>query len=157
MILFITLAAPCVWAQGIKRTDKMPGFFVPKGALNTQPRTEQLPPVSTMQYRGQQAQIVQEMQQQEREKARLAEEEKQKQQRIAEHKAKMAENKKRLKVAEPAPTTVSSGVPTPREDKFAQIIAEYHSDIKAIGQGKAVHNQRLINMIADYKNLEHSI
>ncbi|MBQ8481435.1 MAG: hypothetical protein IJ532_02745 [Alphaproteobacteria bacterium] len=83
LLISILLLAPCVGAQTFKRTTKKPGFFVPKGALQTGARKEKLPPIEKMIYRGQPAPIVIEMQRQAQEKARQEQAEKQKQEAIA--------------------------------------------------------------------------
>lgn len=83
LLASILLIAPCVGAQTFKRTTKTPGFFIPKGALQTGARREKLPPVEQMNYRGQQAPIVIEMQRQAQEKAKQEQIEKQKQEAFA--------------------------------------------------------------------------
>ncbi|MBR1601231.1 MAG: hypothetical protein IJ677_06600 [Alphaproteobacteria bacterium] len=84
--ILILLLAPCVGAQTFKRTAKTPGFFIPKGALQAKGRSEKLPPVEKMNYRGQPAQIVIDLQHQAQEKAKQEELEKQKQEALAKFK-----------------------------------------------------------------------
>ena len=43
------------------------------------------------------------------------------------------------------------------ETKFAQIIEEYRSEVKAISEGRPLPNKRLIEVISDYKDIDHSI
>ena len=217
ILISVLLLAPCVGAQTFKRTSKTPGFFIPKGAMQTGSRAEKLPPVEKMHYHGQPAQIVIDMQQQAQEKAKQEQIEKQKQEAFAklkkEQEAKkkaqqdlekrkqnafeelekeqqeiaensIIDNKQQIStgnlVSEDAETnlneenkptsTAENGGDTKMnvgmelaklspedEQKFTQIIEEYHSDVKAISQNKPVRNQRLIDMIADYTDTDRSI
>jgi len=209
VLIFAILAAPCVLAQNFKRTPKMPGFFIPKGALQTGNKQEKLVPVDQMRYKGQVAPIVTEMQQQAQEKARQEAQEKAKQDELEkqrlqrearQEKAKQEQlelQKKREKELEEAkkeqaetentPTDYSynTGTTTQKtlspmeaarqkaekikaqqerlqeqkadEEKFAQIIEEYRRDIKAISDNKPAPNKRLMEMIADYKDMERPI
>lgn len=85
VLISVVLLVPCVWAQNFKRTSKMPGFFVPKGALQTESRPEKLVPVEAMRYQGKQAPIVVEMQRQAQEKSLQKAEEKAKEEAIKKH------------------------------------------------------------------------
>lgn len=76
LLLCAMLLCPYVGAQTFKRTTKTPSFFVPKGALQTGNRRENLVPVEEMRYQGQQAPIVVEMQRLAREKAQKEAQEK---------------------------------------------------------------------------------
>lgn len=177
--LLITLS-PDVWAQTIKRTTKTPGFFVPQGALQTGRRTEKLVPVEQMKYQGQPAQVVIDMQQQARQQAEQEADkianrkalEKMKQER--DEQIAMHEHNNNLSVSLPStdntqavdnttvmntPTLTSEELTTQKKDEemFTQIIEEYRHDVKAISQRKPTRNQRLIDMIADYKDIDHSI
>ena len=232
ILISLILLAPCVWAQSFKRTTKTPGFFIPKGALQTNNRPEKLVPVEAMRYQGQQAPIVVEMKQQAQEKAKKEAEEKarleaeekkkqeqeirekqrqerlaklqQEQQNILSTEEKREEitplpsedeteneietstpsgNKKlspieaarlraeKIKTAQqktetqtqPTTTEKLKTAPTRQpdtqkdEEMFARIIEEYRRDTKAISEGKPIKNQRLMDMIADYKDVERPI
>ena len=187
ILISILLLAPCVGAQTFKRTTKTPGFFIPKGALQTGTRKEKLPPVEQMRYRGQQAPVVLEMQRQAQEKAKQEQIEKQKQEALAKLK-KEQEDAKSQKISttenkedETSLTQFSENTETRVENanfssetkkitdvplveispedeaKFTQILIEYHNDVEAISQNRTVRNQRLINMIADFVDKDRSI
>ena len=228
-LISLILIAPCVWAQGFKRTTKNPGFFMPQGALQTNNKPEKLVPVDQMRFRGQQAPVVIEMQRQAQEKAhREAEEkaqqaelekkkqedearQKQRQQELAKlrqeekntnteettdslstanikeeqdtntsyvensHKEnkklspmeearlkaagiKSAQNKQTEKHGDKAKSAPDKQAKEQKnEEKFAQIIEEYRREIKAISEKKPLPNKRLINVISDYKDIDHSI
>lgn len=155
-------------AQTIRRTDKTPGFFVPSGALNSQQKTEKLPPVEAMTYRGQQAPVLQEI-------ARRQQLEQQ--QKLAKERAAEITRKSTEKVTAQTTKKTKTIVP-PRDDipdmpqetvdtsifnnksaagDFATIVREYKRDVKLISENKPFSNERLKNMIADYKDVEHKI
>ena len=180
ILISILLLAPCVGAQTFKRTTKTPGFFIPKGALQTGARRENLPPVEQMRYHGQQAPIVVEMQRQAQEKAKQEQIEKQKQEALAKLKKEQEDSKsQKISTAENDKentsnnkdetdlTQFSEGSSSPDlplveispedEAKFTQILIEYHNDVEAISQNRTVRNQRLINMIADFVDKDRSI
>lgn len=205
VLIFAVLIVPCVWAQGFKRTAKMPGFFIPKGALQTGNRQEKLVPVDQMRYKGQVAPIVTQMQQQAQEKARLEAQEKAKQEELEKQRLQREARQEKIKQKELAkkeeeaekiaatPETETSEkdyydsteytaqkplspMETARlkaekikaeqerlqeqkadEEKFAQIIEEYRHDVKTISDNKPAPNKRLMDMIADYKDMERPI
>lgn len=204
VLIFAVLAAPCVWAQNFKRTAKMPGFFIPKGALQTGSRQEKLVPVDQMRYKGQVAPVVTQMQQQAQEKAKQeaqekakqAELEKQRLQREArQEKIKQKELAKKEEAEKAAAAQETEAADTDYSDntgdtaqrplspmeaarlkaekiraeqerlqeqkadeaKFAQIIEEYRNEVKAISDNKPAPNKRLMDMIADYKDMERPI
>lgn len=162
-------------AQVFKRTDKMPSFFVPNGALTTGQQKEKLPPISSMQYRGKQAPVVIEMQKQQQLQAAKAQQITDNQ--TAENPAnpeKLGVNQGSLKDTDISPKLVNQSPTTETSltqsetqqstekvsmiDKgFKQIIAEHHRDIKDISLGETVNNPRLAKVISDYKNQEHAI
>ena len=49
-VFIVILCASYAWAQIPQRSDVMPGFFVPDGALRTTPKAEKLPPIEAMAY-----------------------------------------------------------------------------------------------------------
>lgn len=180
IIVLLILLAPGVWAQTIKRTTRNPGFFVPQGALQTGQRTEKLVPVEQMKYRGQPAQVVIDMQQQARQQAE------QEANKVANQRAleKMRQERKEQVAVHEHDSNLSTSLSTINntqstnnntlvnttnaaseklagqekdEEMFAQIIEEYRRDVKAISQRKPTRNQRLIDMIADYKDIDRSI
>lgn len=208
IIISLLLLAPCVWAQTIKRTSKMPGFFVPKGALQTGYKPERLVPIEALQYQGRQTPTTENIQQQEQEKTQKdakekvpsAAEEKRRQEQAALEEEKQKELNKLSKEqeatteketvslqAEEIPTANETTAIYPENKKlsaqqaarlkaekikqnltkqqeqktddalFTQIITEYRRDIKAISEGKPIKNQRLTDMIADYKDVERPI
>ena len=180
ILISILLLAPCVGAQTFKRTTKTPGFFIPKGALQTGTRRENLPPVEQMRYRGQQAPIVIEMQRQAQEKAKQEQIEKQKQEALAKlkkeqedsksqkistaenNKDNTSNNKDETNLTQLSEGSTSADLPlveiSPEDEaKFTQILIEYHNDVEAISQNRTVRNQRLINMIADFVDKDRSI
>ena len=203
ILISLILLAPCVWAQTFKRTTKTPGFFVPKGALQTGNKPEKLIPVEAMRYQGQQAPIVVEMQRRAQEKAQKEAEEKLRLQQeeqihkelselqtdpekteITENNAVLAQETKTeadekevITKEEETIATINYSSPPSAEQAarlkaekiakrqeqetddavFEQIIAEYKRDTKAISESNPIKNQRLIDMIADFKDVEHVI
>lgn len=204
VLIFAVLIVPCVWAQGFKRTAKMPGFFIPKGALQTGNRQEKLVPVDQMRYKGQVAPIVTQMQQQAQEKAKQEAQEKAKQAELEKQRLQREARQEKIKQkelakkeeaekaaaaqeTEAADTDYSdnTGDTAQRplspmeaarlkaekiraeqerlqeqkadEEKFAQIIEEYRNEVKAISDNKPAPNKRLMDMIADYKDMERPI
>lgn len=202
ILLMLLTAAPYVSAQTVKRTSQMPGFFIPQGALHTQPQAEKLVPVEEMRYQGRQAQIVIDLQRQKQEEARKKLEAEKREEEAVRRKtelaaAKAAESGKTQTASAPAaaqPAAGTAGIKSPApqtatqtvvetktpaipaapaaaplpskqdlaamqtDDKmFAQIIDEYRRETAAISQGHPVRNQRLIDMIADYKDIDRKI
>ena len=103
VICAVILAAAEVSAQTVRRTQKDPGFFIPRQTLDRMyNRQEKLPPVEAMRINGEQAPVVKEMQQKAREEAeqkRLAEQQKaaaEKQRKEAQQRAAQEAEKKRL-------------------------------------------------------------
>ena len=180
IIALLIILAPDVWAQTIKRTTRTPGFFVPQGALQTGQRTEKLVPVEQMKYRGQPAQVVIDMQQQARQQAeqeanKIANRqalEKMRQEREEQTALKEPDNNLSAplppiedtqstsnNVAVNTPTATAEELAEQKKDEelFSQIIEEYRHDVKAISRRIPTRNQRLIDMIADYKDIDRSI
>lgn len=178
ILIFAVLLAPCVWAQSFKRTAKMPGFFIPKGALQTGNKPEKLVPVEQMRYKGQLAPAVIEAKRQAQEEARLKAEENERleKQRLQKEATRAREEQERLAKKQAEKDKISSELKIAKlkedkikaeqqklqeqkaeEEKFAQIIEEYRKDIRDISDNKPTPNKRLMEMIADYKDLEHPI
>lgn len=180
--ILLILLAPCVGAQTFRRSARTPGFFVPKGALQNS-RQEKLVPVEAMRYQGKQAPVIAEIKRkQAQEKAKQEALAKLKK----EQEAQQAQNNNAAAKAEEENSQTTAGTETAvfaenansqqsaeniieketaqdiaehkaDDKKFAQIIEEYQRDVVAISKGNPIRNQRLIDMIADYKDFEHSI
>lgn len=161
-------------AQCFRRTDKTPDFFVPTGALQTQSTPEKLPDIKQMQYQGQQAPIVMEMEQ-----ARLAQIEAAKQQKMTEQQRleqkqkyeqmkaqRIAQAQQRLKnlqekkITPPAQTSkVAKPVAEINEntDIHTRIIQDYVADLERISRGETVNNKRLNSMLSDWTDKTHIV
>lgn len=204
VLAFLSLLT-AVNAQTVKRTDKMPGFFIPSNALKTKKSAEKLPPVQNMRYKGQQAPIIKEMyiqeqkklaeQQKEAERLKkqkelenLAQENLQKyvdsapekedsvqavsqihnrtnrpstqdliRRRLAKYQEQSAAEQNSETEEENKQKEQEFQITAENQEKFKRIIDEYRSDIRNISQNKPFHNQRLIDMIADYKDTDRKI
>lgn len=157
----------------IRRTTKMPDFFVPQGALSTTAKPEKLPPIESMRFNGQQAPIVLEMQQ--KATAQTTPQIQQTKEPKVYERAELHTTELPNTKPEPQPTEVVTN-PTPEPNKpelttnepeiisdepqvsdFDRIIAEYKHDRDVISKGQPLNNQRLNDMIADFQDLEHEI
>lgn len=182
ILLFISAVTPAA-TQTIQRTDKMPGFFVPKNALKTKPTQEKLPSVEAMRYKGISMPLTQEQiqarQQRLAEEQKKAEQQKKQeqlnnlvQQKIQQHqRSKPADKpviiqdmpKEQPIVEQPPvlPTEKLARATTKKQpyqdEKVEQIIKEYKENTKSISNRQPFSNPRLKNMIADYKNIDRKI
>ena len=165
-------------AQSFRRTDKIPNFFVPTGVLRTQPAPEKLPDIKQMQYQGQKAPIVTQMEQerlakQAAEKQKKVEEQeakakKERYERIKAEKAKITKQRldkkatvtastKETAAEENTESVISSplnNIPTfdidESTDIHTRILQEYIVDLQHISRGESVKNTRLQNMLSDW-------
>ena len=167
-------------AQSLQRTDKVPDFFIPAGVLQTNPHQEKLPDVKQMQYQGQQAPIITQMEQErlariEAEKQKRAEEEKERQKVLRKEKLRAqrkAETQQRLEnlkknVAAEVKEEVKTADNTPKQeikievdenaDIHTRILQEYVVDLDKISRGEAVENKRLQEMLADWTDENHLV
>ena len=169
-------------AQSFQRTDKTPDFFVPAGVLQTKPRQEKLPDVKQMQYQGQQAPVIVEMEQErlakiaaekqkrleeKKEAERQQKYEKLKAQRKAETQKKLELLKKNIftpsdeKIEKTEDTIVEKEKPVLKVDENAdihtRIIQEYAVDLDKISRGEAIDNKRLDEMLADWTDDVHVV
>lgn len=178
-LLLFSLSAVEV-AQSLQRTDKVPDFFIPTGVLQTEPHQEKLPDVKQMQYQGQQAPIITQMEQErlariEAEKQKLAEEEKERQkalrkenlraQRKAETQQKLenleknvaSEAKKEVETVDNAPKEEIKIEVDENADIHTRILQEYVVDLEKISRGEMVENKRLQEMLADWTDDNHLV
>lgn len=161
-------------AQCFRRTDKTPDFFVPQGALTTKAQPEKLPNVKQMQYQGQQAPVVIEIeqarlarieaakQQKEQEQQRLERQQKLEQMK-AQRAAQTQERLKKLQDRKNSPSTQTPETAKPvikideNTDIHTRIIQEYVVDLEHISRGETINNKRLNNMLSDWTDRTHLV
>lgn len=158
-------------AQSLRRTDKNADFFIPTGAFKSAKKIEKLPTVEQMQYQGEQAPVIIEIEQeklaqQKTEKERL---EKEKRKEYIEKKALEQMQKSQLKektekiIEKQKVNTVKEEIlkpeiiEEPTFQGYEQIIYEYNSDLEKISKGLPVQNPRLEQMISDFNEEAHTV
>ena len=172
-LLFI-LCCSCLFlnnAQSLRRRDKEANFFVPNGAFQPIKSQEKLPSVEQMQYQGEQAPVIIEIEQeklaqQKAEKERL---EKEKRKEYIEKKALKQIQKRHLQektekiIEKQEVNTVKEEILKPEiiEEPilqgYEQIMYEYNRDLEKISKGLPVENPRLEQMISDFNEEIHIV
>ena len=175
VLLLMMFLCPSIGAQTFKRTTKMPSFFVPKGALQTENRPENLMPVGGMQRmlqennpelkgrymdKGQIQAVDQEQNKYEKTEnapTNIAKENNTQRENVAltqENNLAVNTDKKGFDETK----YVEEPIVSPEDEEFfAQIIEEYHRDILEVNKGKTDLDKRIVEMVSDYKKFEHQI
>ncbi len=160
--VFLISSSVAKVTESFYRTDKTPDFFVPAGALKKQPAPEKLPDVKQMQYQGQQAPIIVEMEQEriaqieaakqkqleeQQRQERLQKYEKLKAQKEAETLARLNKNKEKVKTTANVGENIAKSSVAETKNK-----AEDKMPIPQIDENTDIHTRIIQEYVID---LEH--